>query len=205
MTHLIKSRGPLVKAYLKRINSVLASALREHPRTIAIRVDLRLPDMNGDCPSGFADLDHGMISRFFASVKAQIDSDIKKRRRSGARVHSCSLRYIWAREFNKEHKEHFHILLLLNKDTYRFIGEYESDKNAIVNMVRKAWVSALSLDVELYRYLVHIPKNPFYILNTKKEGFNLVYDSLLYRASYLAKLESKSYNDGYRCFGSSQR
>ncbi|MFD1008946.1 inovirus Gp2 family protein [Oceanisphaera ostreae] len=205
MTHLINHRGPLVEAYLKGINKVIDNALREHARTIAIRVDLRLPDKSGYSPSHLADLDHKVISRFFASIKSQVASNIKKRRNAGARVHPCTLRYIWVREFNKDHKEHYHVLLLLNKDTYLFFGSYESDKNAIVNMTRKAWASALGVDVKLSRYLVHIPKNPFYILDVNDESFSSVYSDLLYRASYFAKLESKDCSDGNRSFGCSQR
>ena len=204
---VIKSRGPINETYLNRIKETINKALNEHPRTIAIRADLRLPDFHdGDNPAYFVRSDHEVISRFFASFKAQLSHDQKKRRQSGVRVHHNTLRYVWVRENNQEHKKHFHILIFLNKDTYRFIGEYESSKNAIANMIRKAWTSALGLKPGDSNHLVHFPENPFYILNKNNtNNFTSTYDSLHYRASYLAKIETKDYSDGFRCFGCSHR
>ena len=41
---LITGHGPLNMDYIERIEETITRALREHPRTMAVRVDLRLPD-----------------------------------------------------------------------------------------------------------------------------------------------------------------
>ena len=208
---VISHRGELNQSHLSRIKETLEKALTEHPRTLAIRVDLRMPSVSAchlerDSPVFFTNSKDELISRFFASLKAQLNHDQRKRIKAGVRVHKCTLRYIWARERSENHKEHYHVMLFLNKDTYRFIGSYKNEGNVLVNMVRKAWNSALGLDTDDRNHLVHIPQNPFYQMNRNDLINHLQeYQEVYYRASYLAKIESKDRSDGRRCFGCSQK
>ncbi len=71
-------------------------------------------------------------------------------------------------------------------------------------------MSALGMKTEeelkLFGGLVHFPAYPCYLLNVNDPvRFNEVYKSLIYRASYLAKKETKYYDDGNRWFGCSRR
>ena len=120
------------------------------------------------------------------------------------REYPCEVNSVWVREFSKEHKEHFHVALMLNKDRYFSLGSYTS-QGSLAWMIKKAWASALSLDVEQFSTLVHIPKNPSYTLN-----FNAPHDKflnqlypVLNRLSYLAKERSKVCGTGLRNFGCS--
>lgn len=45
MNALNLNHGPLNSSYLNRIVDVIHCSLFEHPRTMAIRIDLRLPDI----------------------------------------------------------------------------------------------------------------------------------------------------------------
>ena len=45
MNALNLNHGPLNSNYLNRIVEVIHCSLFEHPRTMAIRIDLRLPDI----------------------------------------------------------------------------------------------------------------------------------------------------------------
>ena len=201
---LITSHGPLNMDYMDRIEQTIDTALREHPRTMAVRVDLRLPDqVDNDMPICFVNTDSGVISRFFDSLTAQIDADNVRKIKLSIRVYPCPLRYVWVKEHNQEHKVHYHVLLLLNKDAYSHVGQLPSTKPNLVNKIRKAWAGALRVDAQLAASLVYIPDNPIYYLNLN--AHNQTLDDLMYRVSYLAKKETKQYGKGFRSFGCSRR
>lgn len=193
------NHGPISEHYLNKMNRTIENSLKEHPRTMAVRVDLRLPD------GVTAATDSALISRFVGSLKAKLIADLKRKTKKGIRVHPCTLRYIWVREFNKgEDKKHYHIVLLFNKDTYAFLGNYKANERNLASMIIKAWCSALRIDYRSYRQLIHFPENPCYYISRSKAQSTDAIGNLIYRASYLAKLQSKSYDDGERNFGCSQ-
>ncbi|ACQ92790.1 conserved hypothetical protein [Tolumonas auensis DSM 9187] len=205
------NHGELTPSYLSRMMDVINKGVNEHPRTFAIRIDLRLPGlgchaplMEHDMPTSFAKTDSSVISRFFSSLEAKIISDINARKRTGTRVHSCTLRYAWVKEQNNEHKDHYHTFILLNKDTYAFLGQYTGINN-LAYIIMSAWSSALGLHIDLARELVHLPENPCYYLDVNKPDFNLNLDRFIYRISYMAKAKSKNINPQYRSFGCSNR
>ncbi|MDI3323387.1 inovirus Gp2 family protein [Pontibacterium granulatum] len=213
----LASYGPLNNHYQSRIEETIQYALSEYPRTLAIRVDLRLPDQVGSLYGSSDDpliasirTDSAVISRFFASLNAQISADVQRKIVEGKRAYPCTLRYVWVREKNKQHKDHYHVVLLLNKDAYHTLGSYQSSGPNLANRIRKAWLSALGLypdtEVGFFGSLVHFPENPYYILNVNDPAqFNETYRNLIFRTSYLAKKETKHYDDGNRWFGCSRR
>ena len=210
-TNIISNHGEIVQSYLSRMIDVINKGISEHPRMFAVRVDLRLPSVGyhasqeeHDMPRFFANTDSSVISRFFSSLEAKVTADIDARKRTGTRVHPCTLRYVWVKEQNIEQKDHYHIFILLNKDTYAFLGQYTGTDN-LAYMIISAWSSALRLHVDLARELVHFPENPGYYLDSNKPDFKLEMDKLIYRISYMAKAKSKNINQYYRSFGCSNR
>ena len=214
MYTLNANHGALNDLILDKLISTTNKAIDEHPRTMAVRVDLRLPYIpdsknpsDWDSPSHELKIDNAVISRFIASLKAQVRQDLKKKQNDGRRIHPCRVRYCWVRELGDNSEQcHYHIVLFFNKDAYAHLGALKSifcNRNLIVK-IRKAWASALNGSYEECEFLVHIPQNPIYYLN-RNNAFNTnVYSEFIYRASYLAKDKTKPYGDGYRCFGCSQ-
>ncbi|PHI30137.1 inovirus Gp2 family protein [Budvicia aquatica] len=197
---IIGSYGPLNPDYLNRMTKTIQAALKEHPRTFALRVDLRLPD------DILARTDPALISRFMDSLKAKLKADLAKKESEGKRVHPSTLRYVWVREFNEqEDKKHYHVLLLLNKDAYAFLGDYRQQTGNLAALITQAWLSALGINDERYQSLTYFPKNPCYYLNIKMLDTDGVYAKLMTRVSYLAKERSKISADGERNFGCSHR
>ena len=197
---IIKSYGRLNPHYVNGIHKTIKAALEEHPRTFAIRVDLRLPAYDV-----VAATDAGVISRFIDSLKAKIAADLHRKQKKGIRVHPCTLRYIWVREFDKkENKKHYHAFLLLNKDTYAFLGDYRQSEGNLSVLITQAWLSALRLTGLQYRRLPRIPENPYYYLNAKTLDTDGIYPYLIARVYYMAKARSKISVDGERNFGCSQ-
>ncbi len=177
------------------------NAITEHKRTFAVRVDLRLPDY-----SNTVDLNsNDVCTRFIASLTAQIKADAIRKKREGKNPHPSSVRFIWAREKNTAHKQHYHWVLLFNKDRYHCTGKIDIGNDNLFTRITAAWASALSLPFNEALRLVHLPKNAHYYLDANNTNFTADYSSLYRRASYLAKLNTKQYGLGQRCFGYSQR
>ncbi|UJR63157.1 inovirus Gp2 family protein [Dickeya zeae] len=197
--------GSHVKSYKERIIDVINKSVKEHNRTLAIRVDLHDPVMldNGDTISCIANTDSGSISRFTNSLKAKLAADEQRKRKEGKRVHPNTLRYAWVREFTQNGKRHFHVFLFLNKDAYYHLGDFNLDEDTLRTMITSAWCSALNLTPEEGQHLVQYPANGKYILN-RDAILNDVYPGdLLNRIDYLTKVKSKIFDDGYRSFGCS--
>lgn len=204
----INNYGNFNEKYVIRIRETLIKALSAHPRTLLLRVDLRLPESE----THLFNPDPSIITRFVASLKSQIMADIKQKRRLGKRTHDCSVRHIWVREFNQAGKPHYHVVLMFNKDTYAYPGTYKPKEGAYIHnlafMIMEAWIRALNFsflpDYTQYYSLVHFPANCYYHLNVNDVNFKNQLSDVIHRVNYLAKEYSKDYSDGQRNFGCSQ-
>lgn len=198
--------GSHFRLYKERIVDVIKKSVKEHSRTLAIRVDLHDPVIldNGDTISCNANTDSGSISRFTNSLKAKLVADEQRKRNKGKRVHPNTLRYAWVREFTQNGKRHFHLFLFLNKDAYYHLGDFNLDEDTLRTMITSAWCSALSLTTEEGQHLVQYPSNGKYTLNCDDILNDIYPGDLLNRIDYLTKVKSKNFDDGYRSFGCSK-
>lgn len=197
--------GELWEHYVNRIEETIGKALESHSRTLALRFDLRLPEIDNE---SFGGTDSKAITRFFQSLKEQIKADALRKKKNNKRSHPTSVRYVWAREFEQRGiKPHYHILLLLNKDTYCAPGKYDPDIHNLAFMIKDAWCRALWLEQSNFmrdHHLAHFPVEPFVWLDINRSDLNDSYQKLRHRSLYLAKVRSKHKEDGYRNFGTSQ-
>ena len=187
-------------AYIASIATTVDNALQFHNRVTAIRVDLRLPD-------NFAGLEmsSSIITRFIESLKAKVAVDLRRKEQAWGRKLLCSLKYVWVREFGPLNgKRHFHVLLLLNKDVYRSLGDFNDESGNLSAMTRQAWCSALGLPFLGYQQLVHFPHGAVMHMDKNAPEFMQQLQIVLDRAKYLAKEFSKQYGDGQRSFGCSR-
>ncbi|EEZ9016576.1 TPA: inovirus Gp2 family protein [Escherichia coli] len=178
----------------QRIRETVRHALAVHPRLTALRVDLRLPDIS-------AETDAAVISRFVNALKARINAYQKRKRREDKRVHPTTLHYAWAREFGeRKGKKHYHLLLLVNRDTWCAAGDYRAP-GSLAGMIKQAWCSALGVDAGCHATLATFPEHPaLWLTRDDDAGFQ----QLLERADYLAKVHTKACCTGERNFGCSR-
>ncbi|MAD75682.1 MAG: hypothetical protein CML20_13000 [Rheinheimera sp.] len=194
---VLSNIGPLSPYYLHRILTIVDRALADHPRTLAIRFDLHLP-------CGYGDVGSDLMTKFVESLKAQIKADLHRRAAQGKRVHHCNMRYIWARERADSDSPHFHVVILLNHDSYHTLGVYVDDQaRNMASRIRKAWASTLRRLPEEILGLVHFPANPTYSVNVNSPDFWAMKTDLFRRLSYFAKLDTKEYGIHSRSFGCS--
>jgi hypothetical protein len=198
--------------YVKRISETVDKTLADYPRVMAVRFDLRFPDEEDrvDCPTRYYDAPD-VISNFIASVKSQIEEDIKRKRKAGKTTLTCKVRFVWVRELNQdETKHHYHVLLLLNKDAYPWPGKIQTEPMfnfySIYQIVINAWIRAIKRDdhEKNHHGLIHLPIRGFYSLNRNKPHFETDCKALTQRAMYLAKEFSKDHSDSRRNLGCSQ-
>ena len=204
--------GELDLSCLNRIENVLNLAVDDYKRVFAFRVDLRLPvDYeqssvdNRDDPLFRAGLSSNVISRFNDSFASQIKHDLYSKEKLGKRIYSCLPRFLWCKECDTSINDHFHVLVLLNKDAYFTIGSFVTT-HSIYYKVVKAWTSALRVtDIDKVRRLVHFPENPTYYINQNSDEYKSQFEDLFFRVSYFAKLETKKHGNRQRNYGGSSR
>lgn len=202
MPNYIKSHGSLNPLYLKRIESTIDKAIAEHPKTIAIRFDLRfLANIDIDSPHYFYNSDASVISRFFDHLKYRVNDDL-----STSGIYLERLRYAWGREQDQADKQHYHVFILLNMDNYNSLANDNILRHRLASKIQEAWCRAIGLPVDVFRMLVHFPKHCVYYIHADRAPHEVEEDraELIYRVSYLAKDKTKHYGNGYRSFGCSQ-
>lgn len=195
---LMHEKGPFIIEYLASLKRTIDSALEQYPRSLAFRIDLRLP-CGIDLP-GYV-YTNQVISRFIESFKAKIEHNRLMARERNGYAHGCKVRYVWAREEGAAGRPHYHLVILLNRDAFYTLGKLQSENPNMFSRAQEAWASALALSVENVAGLVEIPGNAVYRLDY---GDNRVMSELFHRASYLCKVVTKSYGDGQHGFGCSR-
>lgn len=193
--------GPFIREYLSDLQRTIDLALAEYPRVLAYRVDLRLPQ-GVELPD-FA-YTNQVISRFFESFTKKIQYHQEQvAERSYSR--GCKVRYVWSREVGQAGRQHYHLLILLNRDAYYTIGRLGSDRVNMISRIEESWAGALGLPVEQVRGLMHIPKDAEYRIDReiRRDGVGEL-PELFCRASYLCKVATKSYGSRQRGFGTSR-
>ncbi len=198
---LMRDKGPFIREYLSDLKHTIELALAEYPRVLAFRVDLRLPQ-GAELPD-YA-YTNQVISRFFESFTKKIQYHQERVAERGY-SRGCKVRYVWSREIGQGGRQHYHLLILLNRDAYYTVGRLGADRVNMISRIEESWAGALGLPVDLMRGLVHIPKNAEYLIdrvNRRRKGDELT--DLFYRASYLCKVATKSYGDRQRGFGTSR-
>ena len=195
--------------YLDKIQSCVENAIKETPRIYAVRVDLRIPDYDIDdlrrdeIISCIPHL-HNLEKRFIDSLNEKIKALDKRKLKQGKRVHRSKFKYIWVRERDKADNDHYHFVLMFNRDRFYRLGDFH-DSDSLAYLIRSAWLSALKLSQTGNFGLVHFSRNGCFNLMINDNEFDSEFKRFFHRVSYLAKKRTKNYGEGKRNFGCSQR
>ncbi|EKT4559079.1 inovirus Gp2 family protein [Pseudomonas putida] len=199
---LMVEKGPFIREYLFRLRHTIELTLDQYPRMVAVRVDLRLP-LDIELPD-YA-YTNRVISRFFESFNGKIEYHRRQLREQSRYARGCKVRYVWSREVGQGGRQHYHVLILLNRDAYYGMGRLGSGRVNMISRIEESWASALGITLDNISGLVHIPKNAEYRLNRGGQpGDTDELPALFHRASYLCKMATKSYGDRQRAFDTSR-
>ncbi len=189
--------GLVIREYLDKIFKIFQKALDQYGRVCMLRFDLHVPDSCDQVTKN----SNKLMSKFIASLKAKIKHSQAQSKKEGNRVHCTEVRFLWCREVSSFGGVHYHVVLLLNHDAYRSIGNFDLESNNMYSRIHEAWGSALGIYPEDILGLIHIPLNPTYcVFRSDSKSFQ----DAFYRASYLCKMETKDYEQGIHSFGGSR-
>lgn len=194
--------------YLQRSLEVYRNALTIYPKIFMFHATLRFP-------KNHPVLTEGVMSAFIRSLKNRVQRNIARRRLRVTRVHDTDVHYVWCREVSGEHREHYHVIVMVNANTYRALGDFnESIRDHLTGMVSRAWASAIGVGLDKSKGLAHFSGDvelittrqiPSLLKDSKYCGVTNSYEAGFFWLSYLCKLTTKEYGDGMRNFGYSKK
>lgn len=176
------------------IQRVLELSLQHCNRVCALRFDLRFPEQG-------IYQDPKVISRFIDSFKAHLRAWDNQR----LGQHPIGFGYVWCRERHDSANWHYHVFFFFNKDAVCGFGSNTFGEENMYNRILSAWASAIGVPAAYANGLVYICKNGAYWLDRRSTDFDKQLALAMDRFSYLAKRETKDFDDGNRNFGSSQQ
>ena len=193
--------GSLDRSYLDSAYKTLEKAWQEYPWLLGIRCELCFPHGWVLPPEFYT---NEKMEQFIASLKAQIVAHQSKLERRGSRVHPRTLRYIWAREYTRDGRPHYHVVLLLNHHAFFTLGTFEEGRDNLYNRINQAWASALGVPLSEVFGLVHFDTDTP-VMAVGGYGDQNGFGELFYRTSYLCKYATKGYARWEHCFGTSRK
>lgn len=189
--------GPFIEPHLTKIDQVISWALEQSSKVYAVRLDLRFPK-NYEL-SGLGDFSNEPIQRFFKFLRKRLDSHCQGKPELGLRRHPHNLIGLWSREYDRGHtRPHFHVLIILNGNAFRAIGDISAGGSPLYRMVDESWLSALRCPGFGLDRLVHVCESGQYRMH--RDDHDRV-NALFRRVSYMAKVRDKDFCDGYHRFG----
>ena len=195
------AQGPSVEEYLDKLLRTIITASLATPRVFAVRIDLRY-SRRADLPADATA--NAVIERFIASLRYRLNSNYACVKVRDGKANKHHLRYVWAREVGQESgRPHCHVLLLLNGDAYRSVGDYTNpDADCLYNRIRGAWASAIGVDYHNASGLVSLPPGRSSWMLHQSDDQAL--EDVFYAASYLCKAATKEFGSRAHGFNASR-
>lgn len=200
---LMTDKGPFIREHLASLKRTIELAMDQYPRSLAFRVDLRLPQRINLPDYAYT---NQVISRFFESFTKKIQHHQEKVRERDGYARGCKVRYVWSREVGQRgRRPHYHVLILLNRDAYYTVGRLRSERVNMISRMEGSWAGALGISVDQVTGLVDVPRNAEYRIDRDARPDDVdELPELFYRASYLCKTSTKRYGDRQRGFDTSR-
>lgn len=197
---LLNIQGGFVGEYLEQLHRTISRSVQCYTKVFAVRVDLRFPQYY--VPYGQEVLSNGYLQLFIKVLRYRLQRYKVEKQRSGQRVHNMDFEYVWAREYGpNSDKPHFHLLLLFNGHAFNSLGHFSNTHESLYNRIGESWGEALGVHVAEGCKFTHFPEIGQYLVDSKDPD---QLAQMFCRASYLAKVATKNFRDGYHVFGGSR-
>lgn len=197
---LINCSDGFVEEYLEKLSCTIMRSVQTYSKVFAVRVDLRFPQYYA--PYDMKTFSNEYLRRFIKVLRDRLQRYKAGKQQSGQRVHNLKFEYVWAREYGpSSDRPHFHLLLLFNGHAFNSLGQFSNDHESLYNRIGESWGEALGVHVAEGRKFTHFPEIGQYLIDSKN------YDhiaQLFHRTSYLAKVDTKNFHDGFHVFGASR-
>ena len=197
---LLNCQNGFVGEYLERLHNTINRVVHRHSKFFAIRVDLHFPQYY--LPYGQEIFSNEYLDAFIKSLRKRLQRLAAEKQQAGVRVHDMSFEYVWARECGpSSDKPHYHLLLLFNGHAFNSLGHFSSAHESLYNRIGESWGEALGVHVAEGGKFVHFPEIGQYLVDSRSSD---QVAKVFHRASYLAKVASKNFHDGFHVFGGSR-
>jgi hypothetical protein len=186
-----------IPSYLSIFGRVLHQQFECNNRVTCIRLDLRFPN-------NFHNEDPKVISRFIDAFKARLSAWKLQRIKLGKQPHPLGFTYVWVREQNDSHNWHYHLVLFFNKDAFAHLGSFDLNRDNMYSRIVSSWSSAINMDDIDMKSSVQFPHNSVRYLDSNSAEFYGQLNSFWQQFTYLAKVATKDFKDGFRNIGYSR-
>lgn len=196
-------QGALITNFLKATYRVMSHARNNCSRTLAIRMDLHYSAKMQPSAIHTCNI---VMSNFLYYLRRELDNAQIK--------YPHAMRYVWCREQNSSSKPHYHLLLLLNGNAYRSIGDMRQSVGGgyfgqnLFHRIMRAWSQAIGWPIYDSQGLVYIAREPTsgqcqtYHFHRDDE---MTFARVFHDASYMCKAHTKPIAQGIHCFEGSRR
>jgi hypothetical protein len=189
-----------VGEYLEKLSCTIMRSTKTYSKVFAVRVDLRFPQYYA--PYDAETFSNEYLHHFIRALRCRLQHYKAGKQQAGQRVHNLKFEYVWAREYGpSSDRPHFHLLLLFNGNAFNSLGHFSNNHESLYNRIGESWGESLGIHVAEGCKFCHFPEIGQYLIDSK--NFDQV-AQLFHRASYLAKVETKNFHDGFHVFGGSR-
>lgn len=197
---LLNCDSGFVGQYLERLHSTIHHSVDSYSKVFAVRVDLHFPQYY--VPEWQDNFSNEYLHSFIKALEGGLQSYKTEKQRMGQRIHNLRFKYVWAREYGpSSYRPHFHLLLLFNGHAFKSLGQFSCDRDSLFNRIGEAWGNALGIHVVEGSKFTHFPEQGQFFIGSRNPD---LVAKVFHRASYLAKVASKNFHDGYHVFGGSR-
>jgi len=197
---VLNCTGGMVSKYLERWYLTLNHTTQRYSKVFAVRVDLQFPRYYSSI--GCQVLSNESLHVFIKSLKHRLKQYSDQRKRSGQHLYSTDFYYVWAREYGSDSDTpHFHLMLLFNGHAFNTLGRFSSERESLYNRIGDSWAEALGMHNAEGVKFIHFPDNCQYLLGSRDQK---QLAQVFYRGSYLTKVATKNFHDGFHVFGGSR-
>lgn len=147
-------------------------------------------------------LSNNYLDLFIKALRRRLQQYKNEKQRAGSRVHGVTFEYVWAREYgHSSNKPHFHLLLLFNGHAFNALGQFSNAHESLYNRIGESWGEALGIHVAEGGKFTHFPEIGQYLVDSRNAD---QVAQVFWRASYLAKVATKNFHEGFHVFGGSR-
>ena len=189
-----------VAEYLERLHCTLKHSIQRYSKLFAVRIDLHFPQYYSRCDQEVFSNDD--LHAFIKTLRRKLLKYKAQKQKAGQRVHDMDFEYVWAREYGpSSNKPHFHLLLLFNGHAFNTLGHFSNDHESLYNRIGESWGEALGVHVAEGTKFTHFPEIGQCLIDARDP----VQEAQVFRrSSYLAKVATKNFHDGFHVFGGSR-
>ncbi|WP_039912980.1 inovirus Gp2 family protein [Cellvibrio mixtus] len=197
---ILNCKDGFVEEYLERLLCTINRSLQCHSKVFAARVDLHFPQYH--FPEGQEIFSNEYLHLFIKALRRKLQRYKTEKQGAGQRVHSLGFEYVWTREYGpSSDKPHFHLLLLFSGHAFNSLGHFSNAHESLYNRIGESWGEALGVHVVEGNKFTHFPEIGQYLVDSRNADQMA---QVFCRASYLAKVVSKNFHDGFHVFGGSR-